>query len=239
MKKYGVMVEGEFEERELEHITARGFRASMWGRVGTYDEYVMKEIVKSYGSLSVEDKVVLDIGANIGCFSRWAVENGARKVIAIEPEPNNFAMLELNMEGHENVVPVNAALVPFYSGEGVMELYIAPSGKNPGNSSLSPRRGRSSIFVSTVHVDAIFTGHPDISVAKIDCEGAEFGLMPVLTRTALEQMALEYHINGFGTANVRECHEMLLKDGWVTTREPKIQENLWQTIAAYRRFAIS
>lgn len=233
MKEYGVMVDGEFEERELEEINAKGFRNPMLGRMGTYDEYVMKEIHKSYGMLDVEGKVVIDIGANIGCFTRWALENGAKKVIAIEPEPNNFAMLTLNNSQWDNVVCVNAAITPEPMGK--IALYLSPTGKNPGNSSVHARRGRVGVEVNTIHVEAIFTAHPDIQVAKIDCEGAEYGLMPVLTKYPLEQMALEYHINGFSTQVVRETHQLLLSDGWITTREPKIQENLWQTLAAYRR----
>ena len=230
---YGVVVDGVFEDRSLISINAKGFKEPMYGRVGTYDEYVMKEISKSYGMLAVEGKVVVDIGANIGCFTRWALEHGAKKVIAIEPEPNNFKMLELNTQGYENVVCLNAAITPEPMGK--IALYLAPSGKNPGNSSVHARRGRTGVEVNTIHVGAVFSGHPDINVAKIDCEGAEYGLMPELTKYPLEQMALEYHINGFDIQSLHDTHQLLLRDGWVATREPKIQENLWQTLAAYRR----
>ena len=231
--KYGVIVDGEFCERDLVEINAKGFRNPMLGRVETYDDYVMKEISKSYGMLAVEGKVVLDIGANIGCFTRWALEHGAEKVIAIEPEPNNFAMLTLNNSQWENVVCINAALTPEPMGK--IALYLAPSGKNPGNSSVHARRGRVGLEVDTIHVERLFNDHQDIQVAKIDCEGAEYGLIPVLTKYPLEQMALEYHINGYSLDTLKDTHQLLLRDGWVATREPKIQDNLWQTLAAYRR----
>ena len=233
MQKYGVIVDGEFCERDLVEINAKGFRNPMLGRVGTYDDYVMKEISKSYGMLAVEGKVVLDIGANIGCFTRWALEHGAKRVISIEPEPNNFAMLTLNNSQWDNVICINRALTP--EPMGTIELFLAPSGKNPGNSSLHPRRGRSSVKVSTIGIQELFNLEPDIQVAKIDCEGAEYDLMPELTKQSLEQMALEYHINGFDIRSLHDTHQLLLRDGWVATREPKIQENLWQTLAAYRR----
>ena len=235
MQKYGVIVNGVFEDRELTEIRAHGFRNPMLGRVGTYDEYVMKEISKSYGMLAVEGKVVVDIGANIGCFTRWALEHGAKKVIAIEPEPNNFAMLTLNNSQWENVVCIKAALTPEPMRK--IPLYLAPSGKNPGNSSVHARRGRVGVEVNTIHVGGLFAEYPDIQVAKIDCEGAEYGLMPELTKYPLEQMALEYHINGFDIQSLHDTHQLLLRDGWVATREPKIQGNLWQTLAAYRRTA--
>jgi len=40
---------------------------------------------------------VIDCGAHIGMFSRYALEQGARQVVAIEPDPVNQACLEANL----------------------------------------------------------------------------------------------------------------------------------------------
>jgi FkbM family methyltransferase len=40
--------------------------------------------------------IVLDCGANVGTFTRYAVRLGAKKVIAIEPAPNNLETLRRN-----------------------------------------------------------------------------------------------------------------------------------------------
>jgi FkbM family methyltransferase len=40
---------------------------------------------------------ILDIGAHIGVFSRYAIEEGCRHVIAYEPESNNFNLLSQNL----------------------------------------------------------------------------------------------------------------------------------------------
>ncbi|KAJ8600017.1 hypothetical protein CTAYLR_001861 [Chrysophaeum taylorii] len=42
------------------------------------------------------DHVVLDCGAHIGCFSRYALDRGARSVKAFEPEPSNAALARHN-----------------------------------------------------------------------------------------------------------------------------------------------
>ena len=39
---------------------------------------------------------VVDCGAHVGVFTRYALTRGARKVIAIEPEPTNIACFESN-----------------------------------------------------------------------------------------------------------------------------------------------
>jgi FkbM family methyltransferase len=42
--------------------------------------------------------VVLDCGANVGVFTRYALKRGARKVVAIEPAPENLACLRRSFE---------------------------------------------------------------------------------------------------------------------------------------------
>lgn len=233
--KYGVIVNGEFEERELIDITAKGFLGPMKGRVGTYDQYVQKEINKSYGLLECEGKVVLDIGANIGCFTKMALEKGATQVISLEPEPNNYAMLDLNTAGfHDRVSLHNAALTSTHDGE--MELYLSTTGKNPGNSSTTFRRGRSATKINAISVDTLVGLYPNMQVAKIDCEGAEYEFFDrLMANTNLEQVALELHISGFGTAKAQDLHDFMMFLGFRAVREPTIADNLWQTLATYRR----
>lgn len=233
--KYGVIKDGEFEERELVDITAKGFVGPMKGRADTYDGYVMKEINKSYGLLKCEGKIVVDIGANIGCFTKMALEKGAAHVISLEPEPNNYAMLDLNTAGHHDRVSLyNSALTSKHDGE--MELWLSTTGKNPGNSSTTFRRGRSSTVIKAMSVDTLVELHPNMQVAKIDCEGAEYEFfVRLMANTNLEQVALELHISGFGTAKAQELHDFMMFLGFEAVRAPTIEDTLWQTLATYRK----
>tara|TARA_R110000772_G_scaffold30806_3_gene76470 strand:+ start:234 stop:968 length:735 start_codon:yes stop_codon:yes gene_type:complete len=243
--RYGVMVNGEFEDRELVEIKAKGFDKAMLGREGTYDNYVMKEINASYGVLDVEDKIVLDIGANIGCFSVWAAEHGAAEVIAVEPETQNYQMMLLNTDGWKLLLDIddlnndlfrlhNAALT--VEDVGSIDLHLSPTGKNPGNTSTTPRRGRTSTRVDALSIGELFRHHPRIDVLKMDCEGGEFELLPELIKHKhLKQIVLEYHINGFGVEKVQALHDTMVREGWTVTKEPRIEPNLWQTIGGYSR----
>ena len=47
---------------------------------------------KDYGKIIVNEKTVLDIGANIGDTGIFYALNGAKKVIGIEPFPKNFTI---------------------------------------------------------------------------------------------------------------------------------------------------
>ena len=240
MSKHGVLVNGEFSEREISQFKAKGFSEPIWCRDNTYDQYVAKEINRSYGQLRVEGKVVLDVGANIGGFTCWALQRKPVRVISLEPEVNNFAMLQLNMSPYsaDEVYPYhlyNAALHSHRDDEGV--LYLSPTGKNPGNSSTTERRGRIEVPIKYMSVSELKRQHPEIHVAKIDCEGAEYEFIQSLIGAypSIEQVALEIHINGFGLDQAEELHSFMLSEGFEAEVPPRLQDNLWQTLAMYRR----
>lgn len=118
---------------------------------------------------AVKGHTVLDIGANIGNHSLYfALEKGARKVIAFEPVPLTFSILKRNVEinhledrielhncglGEENV----CATVPSYDT------------KNIGGTSLRP--GTDGGIVIRVLDEMELPD--DIALVKIDVEGME------------------------------------------------------------------
>jgi FkbM family methyltransferase len=56
-----------------------------------------------------ENLVILDIGANVGLFSLYA-QDSAKKIVAVEPTPRTFAMLNKLTQGVDKITPVAAAL---------------------------------------------------------------------------------------------------------------------------------
>ena len=71
-------------------FTFYGFLEDGW----IYHEFVNFE----YNQLNFKDKTVLDIGANSGATSIFFVLGGAKYVIAIEPMPKTYSILEKNIE---------------------------------------------------------------------------------------------------------------------------------------------
>ena len=51
-----------------------------------------------YTTLDVNNKIVVDIGANIGDSAIYFAVKGAKKVIALEPFPKNFELAKKNIE---------------------------------------------------------------------------------------------------------------------------------------------
>jgi len=77
------------------------------------------------------NEVVVDVGAHVGRYALMAAAKGAR-VIAIEPDPTSFRLLEKNVKlnGPSNVVLVTNALTAM---PGTLQLVIAPA-RNTGTS---------------------------------------------------------------------------------------------------------
>jgi len=67
-------------------------------------------VFQNASKLDVKDKVVVDIGANIGNSAIHFVNSGAKRVIAIEPDSFTYDLLRENVrinEMHSIVTPIN------------------------------------------------------------------------------------------------------------------------------------
>ncbi|PSF38061.1 hypothetical protein C7H19_06205 [Aphanothece hegewaldii CCALA 016] len=61
--------------------------------------------------VQIQPSIIVDAGANIGLASIYfANKYPEAKIIAIEPEQNNFQMLKKNVEPYANIIPLQAAL---------------------------------------------------------------------------------------------------------------------------------
>ena len=92
-------------------------------RPATYDKFIYDEVFVEwvYNKMSLnKDDCLLDIGANIGCYSVLAAKE-VKKVLSFEPEPENFKQLDKNTFDIENIHPVNAAVA---SKSWELDLYV-------------------------------------------------------------------------------------------------------------------
>jgi FkbM family methyltransferase len=223
-----VWANGEIEDRKLIKVN------EVLCRESTADADIVKEIGRSYGWLDVKGKVVLDIGANIGAFTCWALEQGALQVIAIEPDPLNYNMLWKNTCQLSNKLIVQVAVVEDNFEDSFTELWRTDSGKNPGNYSLEVKGGRTAIKVGTVGFKSILDNyHPH--VIKVDCEGSEYRWLDGRRLPGVNQVAVELH---FGKKKWREDSAPKLVESfreWEVMKEPKLGGKLWHSVAGWRR----
>jgi FkbM family methyltransferase len=133
------------------------------------------------------DVLFVNVGANIGMTSRHAYDAGIRKILAIEPDPENFRLLNLNL----NALPgASVQMLQIAAGEnsGQATLHLDPN--NLGAHSLLSRSQstKETITVSVEPLSALLKT-ADAFVLFVDAEGFEpqiiRGAGDALTRSCL------------------------------------------------------
>ncbi len=167
-----------FLKRRYVCETRNGLRFNLRG--GTDDSRIWFEIYvrDCYGEAKIRPGTnVVDIGANIGCFSLLAAQKASR-VLAYEPFPSNLEMLRENvtLNGANNV-----EIFPFAVGEkkGESVLFIPDNDSFVGRVSLHPGRGTRTTECACVTLDQVVMDNQldKIDLLKIDCQGAEYEIL--------------------------------------------------------------
>jgi FkbM family methyltransferase len=98
----------------------------------------------------------------------FALKYPAATIIAIEPEPCNFAALVRNTSPYKNVIPIHAAL---WQQDG--EVALAPSNAHPKGAFQVVENGSQRVPAITMETLMRDTGINSIDLLKVDIEGAE------------------------------------------------------------------
>ena len=189
-----------FLRKEIELIHRNGLRIKL--RPDTDDLRIVKSnfVKKNYTRDFVpitRDSIVVDVGAHIGSFSIMAARS-AYKVLAFEPEPNNYRMLKKNMElNHLENMSIFEMAVSGISG--YQDIYTYQGGSSADYSLY--KRGITNIKtgrIPTISVEDIIRREdlPRIDFLKLDCEGAEHDILRNIsfeTAAKILGIAMETH----------------------------------------------
>jgi len=159
---------------------------------------------------------VLDIGANIGCFSLYAARAGARRVIAAEPSAESFATLvdNIHRNGYTDVIRPFQLAVTARAGD----VVPFPTRSSPENriGASAAREELADVQTTTLEEIVAKCQVDTVDLLKLDCEGAEYEIILNASRGLLltvREIRLEYHD---GRADDLIGH--LEKNGFVVTR---------------------
>ena len=203
-------------------------------RPGTYDDYVMTEIERTYGWMDVKDKVCVDVGACFGATTAMFADKGAKLIVSIEPDEDNFRMLTKNTAG----MPVHAirAAAVQRSYEGESATFYLNQRKNRGAHSLFVSRGRPSVTVPIVRLQEVLEKFQP-EVLKVDCEGSEYPLLLETLPPCVKQLTAELHFGKRAWRNelAPAVLEKLKDDGWLTKRSPILTGGYWFTWGGWQR----
>ncbi len=170
----------------------------------TYFNYMEFFYQKIYEDFNFgKDSVVVDVGANIGTFTMYALHRGASKVYALEPVQCAFDDLH-NALKSDKVVPLQIAIS---DSNGELDMYTIPWNdtmasfdKNHIVQHSQPEQDIISFKVKTQKfVDFMYEQNLEkIDLLKVDIEGAEYMMFDAIddnTLMKVDRLLLEFHDN--------------------------------------------
>ena len=150
---------------------------------------------KDYEFLNVRNKIVIDIGANIGDTAIYFILMGAKKVIGLEPSQEIFKHAEKNLKLNNLSSQINLFLAGCSNSKTSIELdYAEQISKNIENSKIISNDIKK---IPTLSLEDIITDYTnDKLILKIDCEGCEYDNILNTSDHILkkfDQIQIEYH----------------------------------------------
>lgn len=202
-------------ELPIDRKTKRKLKAEykkFLGAIERVDSDMIGESIVNYLIPEVDytDKVCLDLGANVGGFSKIAMDFGASKVIAVECDNRNYNMLADSFEDSENVELIHGAV----SGleEDTIKIYKNNSQKNHCSTSIIKKKNNQFKEYDEVQNvrfnDLVEKYSPDI--VKIDIEGAEYGILEDVLAYYPDVLFIEMHAGTFDSI-VRESLQTIVE----------------------------
>lgn len=168
----------------------KGHNLTFFGIEGNGD---LTAAFSDYDFLDVKDKVVLDVGANIGDSAVYFAVNGARKVIAIEPVKETYNILVRNIMANnfqDLIIPL-----PYNLSKISGEVYMNRS-DILGTGTVLHEDPKSGYKILNVKLGDILNSF-DLTdgVLKMDCEGCEYALLNEDDKTLknIDMLQIEYH----------------------------------------------
>jgi FkbM family methyltransferase len=120
-------------------------------------------------NIPFEPKIIFDLGANVGYASvLFANRHPHAKIYALEPEDNNFAIAQKNLEPYKNVTLIKGAV--WHTSEDISVV-----DKGHGEAAFMIEKGKSEKSVQAFTINEIMrlAGVAEIDILKIDIEGSE------------------------------------------------------------------
>jgi FkbM family methyltransferase len=144
-------------------------------RIDTSDFCAYRDVLifrsKSYdpGIPGFSPNIIVDAGAHIGMASvLFALKYPTARIIAVEPEPSNFAVLIRNTAPYKTITPIRAAL---WREDG--EVTLGASNAHPKGAFQVVENGQQRVRAITLGTLMRETGMDSIDLLKVDIEGAE------------------------------------------------------------------
>ena len=158
-------------------------------------------IEQQYKWLDVKNRIVVDIGANIGDSAIYFALKGAKHVYAFEPYPYSYAIAMQNIK--LNGLNDDIKLLNEGCGKENGKIKIDTGYKNLGSTDLKKFKNGTNINITTLSGLLKKFEITEGAVLKIDCEGCEYNVLLATKNSDLrrfKQIQIEYH---YGYLNLK------------------------------------
>jgi len=153
-------------------LSHRGGRATLAWAYLAYKRWFEATNIEALREFVRPGSTVVDVGANIGFFTiqfaRWAGRKGC--VVAIEPELQNLQTLRRRVSREQDSARIE--LIEGAAAEIDAPVFLVVNPVHPGDH----RLGTGGVAINGYAIDNLLTarGLADVSLIKIDVQGAEF-----------------------------------------------------------------
>lgn len=163
-----------------------------WDYAIFHEIYNLKDYERSDNVFIRKGDVVVDLGGNIGIFTRYAYQKGASKIVTFEPDQRYFQILKRN-------APPNAILFNAAIGNEVGKMTLTESSHLGGSNLWHPKDPSVNQYdVNVYTLDYILTNKliDRIDFLKVDTEGSEILALSGISDENLSKIrniVVEYH----------------------------------------------
>lgn len=160
------------------------------------DKDMISESIRNYIKEEVDysDKVCLDLGTNIGTFTKIALDGGAYRVYGVECDFRNYNIANSNFSESIRAKIIHAAVSAL--DQDTLKIYKSNAKSNHSSTSIIKRRGTFTEYdeVKNYHITELLDEiKPDI--VKIDIEGAEYDIIEHVLAYRPKVLFIELHGN--------------------------------------------
>lgn len=184
----------------LEEVPLRWHRRyAYWYREDTSDKAMIKDCREHYNAIYddpiIKGARVLDLGSNIGYFSKLCLDYGASDVVAVEADSANCSVILANIpDSREEFELQEGAVVPdSYEGDAIT-FYTGNSAQSSCSGSTLGGRARQNSFTCPAIRISDLLRYSNPTIIKCDIEGGEFDLFrDLVLPDYVKMVALEIH----------------------------------------------
>ena len=166
-----------------------------------YNEFFVDDIYRDFALTDMD--VVLDIGANIGLFSKYMYWKRANKCILVEANPFVGHQIDMMLDG--DLERSKVYLAPLYSEKTMVNFKYSKENSTIGSTYASTDTPEfnsltNEIELETITIKEIFEENnlDRISLLKCDIEGGEYDLIPNIPdeyMSRIDKFMIEFHMN--------------------------------------------